>query len=98
NESEVLAAKEHSIPVGKLIRALSEDLEVAAVAVEQPGDHAQERRLAAAARTDQEGELAEARAEVHAPQGVDPRLPFTVMLLDVLAGNRVAVGFHGTHP
>src|SRR5262249_5676808 len=52
NEAEVLAAKENPIAVGELVGALAENLEVAAVAVEQPGDHAQERGLAAAARAD----------------------------------------------
>ncbi len=66
--------------------------------VEEAGDHAEQRRLAAAARSDQEGEFPEARLEVHAAERVDPGLAFSVMLLDVATQDRVAIGFHGVHP
>src|SRR5262249_43797513 len=98
HETEVFASKKDSVRVGQLIGLLSKDRQISSVAVQKSGNHAQERRLAAAARSDKEGELPESSVEVHASQRIDPGLAFAVMLVNALTRDRVAVGFHGGHP
>jgi len=66
-----------------------------AVAVEEPGDDAEERRLSAAARPDEERELAEARFEVDAAERLDARRAFSEVLADTLAADGYGFFEHG---
>ncbi|HMO10421.1 MAG TPA: hypothetical protein PKB06_02695, partial [Actinotalea sp.] len=61
DEAEMPPPEEHLLARGQARGVLAEDLDLAAGAVEQAGDDGDEGRLAAAARADQEGELAGAR-------------------------------------
>jgi hypothetical protein len=73
DEAEVSAPEKHALRAGEVVRPLSEDREVTLGAVQQAGDHAQERRLAAPAGPHEKGELAEAEESTPRAPWVSPR-------------------------
>ena len=72
---------------GHFVGQLAVDAQLAAADFFQPGDHAQQRRLAASRRTDEDGELAVFHAQIDVPDDKG----FTVGLAQALAFN----GCHG---
>src|SRR5262249_34157010 len=95
HEAEVLPAEDHALAGGQVVGGHSQHAEIARAAVEQPRHHRDERGLPAAARSDQEAQLPEARREVDAAQGLHARLPLPEMLPYATAGHGQAVAVAG---
>src|SRR5262249_23212829 len=80
----------------QMLRDLPEDLDLAAVAVEESRDDAQQRGLAAAAGAHQEAELPRTGFEIDAAQDGDAGVSLSEFLQDAAAFDRQGCAFfHG---
>ena len=83
----------------QLVHRPAEDPELAARALEQAGDDRDQRRLAAAARSDQEAQLPEARLEVDAAQRLDAGLALAEVLRHAAAlDGQIGFSIADAHP
>jgi hypothetical protein len=89
NEAKIFAPIKNLIAGRKLTGHLPEEFDFAFVRIEQSGNDGDERGLAAAARANQECQLALARLEFDATQNVNAGIAFAEKFLHALAADSV---------
>ena len=95
NKAKIAAAKQDPLLLAHPGRGLAQDLEVAAIAVQQSRNDGEQGGLPAPAGPDQHRQLTHADFQIHAAEGVDTSFPCAKPLFYPAANNRVFISiFH----